>query len=128
MTPFLLLLGLADPLPPYSDYEEFALAAVGADHECRLCERHVRRLEALRGLYGYQNGYWDAAIEETRTRQTVWEAYHATWVATSRRAKRVALRQLRDVLGPERYNARWHPDVLPGDGRYEPVLPGTDSP
>jgi hypothetical protein len=118
----LWLAGVFDP--PLSELDRFPVRCTAEEQRDR-CSEHIGRLRALRGVHGWQGGFWDDCIRETERHQRYWlllfEAHDQ--FALPDRLRRNRLAQLRAFLGEQRWRAGWRPPLIPDASAFEPPLP-----
>ncbi len=95
-----------------------------ADEQLVRCAEHEARLRTLRGIHGWQGGWWDDALKDLDFARRYWlalSAAHDGWFMTEV-GRRQRLVVLRDLIGPERYAAGWHPVLIPPASAFGPPL------
>jgi hypothetical protein len=111
---FVGLIGLQVTDPPLSDCERFPPRQVAAE-ALRVNRAYRRHVEVWRWTYLHQRDYWETVLHETDSLFQCWDWLHAAQGGEGRDETywRHSLRRLRDLLGPQAYQAGQMPPPVP---------------
>lgn len=98
-----------------------------ASTQIERCTKHIKRIEMMQSVRGWECGKWEDALAETRSRLDYWhllERARVAYYSGEQQLCRRRLQFLKEHIGPSLYYKKWAPALIPTWPGEEPMQRG----